>query len=102
VSADASSALLRRLELGALIWCALAAAAVFAVAPGRTDVVLGVLGGGLVSIVSFYAIRGTVDAVLRTMTRREDGAPAAAVPPAGRGGVVLKLGGRYALLALLA
>jgi hypothetical protein len=96
VNADASSALLRRLERGALIWCGLATAGVVALAPSRTDIVLGVLGGGLVSIVSFYAIRGTVDAVLRTMTRRQDGAAP------GLGAKVLKLAGRYALLALLA
>jgi hypothetical protein len=115
VTADASSALLRRLERGALIWCGVAAAGVFAAAPGRTDIVLGVLGGGLVSIVSFYAIRGTVDAILRTPPRPAPGvaaADAAALPsvdppdqpppPAGRAGVALKLAGRYALLALLA
>jgi hypothetical protein len=115
VTADASSALLRRLERGALIWCGVAAAGVFAAAPGRTDIVLGVLGGGLVSIVSFYAIRGTVDAILRTPPRPAPGAAAADAaalpsvdppgqppPPAGRAGVALKLAGRYALLALLA
>jgi hypothetical protein len=107
VTPDASSALLRRLERGALIWCALAAAAVFAIAPGRTDVILGVLGGGLLSIASFYAIRGSVDAFLRAAAPPPRAQPAAddAAPPPPRpkpAGIALKLAGRYALLALLA
>lgn len=125
MTTDASSALLRRLERGALVWCAVAATAVLIMAPARTDVLLGVLGGGLLSIVSFYAIRGSVDTFLRrvvatptapTGTTAPDGATgtidptslpeAAAGPPdpARRNplSVALKLVGRYALLALLA
>jgi hypothetical protein len=112
VTTDASSALLRRLERGALVWCALAAAGVLIVAPARTDVLLGVLGGGLISIVSFYAIRGSVDAFLRPPSPDPSPAPGpdpgpepgqpARAPRRPGGSAALKLVGRYALLALLA
>jgi hypothetical protein len=90
VTRDPSSRLLRRLEIGAVIWCAVAMAAVLAVAPARTDVLLGVAGGGLLSLASFFAIRASVDAFLRTAARPS---------PVG---IAVKLTGRYALLALLA
>jgi hypothetical protein len=116
VTTDASSALLRRLERGALVWCALAATGVLIVAPARTDVLLGVLGGGLISIVSFYAIRGSVDAFLRPPSPDPSPAPGpdpgpepgpepgqpARAPRRPGGSAALKLVGRYALLALLA
>jgi hypothetical protein len=90
VTPDASSGLIRRLEVGALVWCGLAMAGVLVVAPARTDVLLGVAGGGLLSMASFFAIRASVDAFLR----------AAARPAPIR--IAVKLTGRYALLALLA
>ena len=106
---DASTALLRRLERGAIVWTLLAMGAVLVIAPSRTDVLLGVAGGGLLSIVSYYAIRGSVDAFLRTAARPAvaagGGPPADTDAPAPRpraAGVALKLAGRYALLALLA
>jgi hypothetical protein len=100
---DGSTALLRRLERGALAWTVLAVLAVLVLAPSRTDVMLGVAGGGLLSIVSFYAIRGSVDAVMLASRARDvaDGDDAVKRTP-GLGGVLLKLTGRYALLGLLA
>jgi hypothetical protein len=122
---DASTGLLRRLELGAVVWCVLAAAGVLIAAPSRTDVLLGIAGGGILSVVSFYAIRGSVDAVLRmsapvsgtvaappaiqapavpTADAPDASNPSEPPPPArrGLGAVVARLTGRYALLALLA
>jgi hypothetical protein len=114
---DGSTQLLRRLERGALIWCALAAGAVLAIAPARTDLLLGIAGGGVLAIVSFYAIRGSVDAALRafvpapgpgaSVEATSNEAPPDAVPapvPArpGMGPLIVKMTGRYALLALLA
>lgn len=85
---DASSGLLRRLEIGALVWTAAAIGVVLAGWSSRTDVMLGIAGGGLLSVASFYAIRGTVDAVIR----RTGTGP----------GLLVKVAGRYGLLALLA
>jgi hypothetical protein len=97
---DGSTQLLRRLERGALIWCALAAACVLSLAPSRTDVLLGIAGGGVLAIVSFYAIRGSVDAAVRAFApAHPPGSPPAR---AGMGSLVVKMAGRYALLALLA
>jgi len=106
---DGSTALLRRLERGALVWCALAAVGVLALAPSRTDVLLGIAGGGVLAIVSFYAIRGSVDAAVRAFAPAPGPAPEPAPEPAGPGprpagigSLILKMSGRYALLALLA
>ncbi|HWJ55052.1 MAG TPA: ATP synthase subunit I [Vicinamibacterales bacterium] len=96
---DASTQLLRRLERGAVIWCVLAAGAVLALAPSRTDVLLGIAGGGVLAIVSFYAIRGSVDAAVRALAPGPGGSDPAR---ARLGPLVVKMTGRYALLALLA
>lgn len=96
---DASTQLLSRLERGAVIWCVLAAGAVLALAPSRTDVLLGIAGGGVLAIVSFYAIRGSVDAAVRALAPGPGGSDPAR---ARLGPLVVKMTGRYALLALLA
>jgi hypothetical protein len=113
VITDASTALLRRLERGALVWTILGIVGVLIAAPSRTDVMLGVAGGGLLSIASFYAIRGSVDAVMLASrvsnpgpaqdgAGAPDGGPDATARKAGLAGLIVKLTGRYALLALLA
>jgi len=122
---DGSTHMLRRLERGAVIWCVLAAIGVLALAPARTDVLLGIAGGGVLAIVSFYAIRGSVDAAVRAFAPAPHRAPAShgagatSNPPAprtadapaqpdpgparpGMGALIVKMAGRYALLALLA
>jgi len=106
---DGSTQLLRRLERGALVWCALAAVGVLALAPSRTDVLLGIAGGGILAIVSFYAIRGSVDAAVRAFAPAAEPIPEPIPEPApqpatrpGMGSLVVKMAGRYALLALLA
>ena len=100
---DGSTQLLRRLERGALVWCALAAVGVLALAPSRTDVLLGIAGGGILAIVSFYAIRGSVDAAVRafapTAEPIREPIPEPAPQPATRPGMsslVVKMAGRYA------
>ena len=106
---DGSTQLLRRLERGALVWCVLAAVGVLALAPSRTDVLLGIAGGGILAIVSFYAIRGSVDAAVRAFAPAAEPIPEPIPEPApqpatrpGMGSLVVKMAGRYALLALLA
>jgi hypothetical protein len=98
VTPDDSSALLGRLQRGAIVWCIAAMAVALVVAPSRPDVLFGIAGGGLLAIVSFYAIRSSVDVVMRPAPSPET----ASEPPRGRAGAVVKLVGRYALLALLA
>ena len=96
---DASTQLLSRLERGAVIWRVLAAGAVLALAPSRTDALLGIAGGGVLAIVSFYAIRCSVDAAVRALAPGPGGSDPAR---ARLGPLVVKMTGRYALLALLA
>jgi hypothetical protein len=102
--------LLRRLQTGALVWCAGLVAAALALFPDRPAIAGGIAGGGLLTAVSFYAISSSIDALLAVM------GPAAAAPGSGgdgagpappetrrnAGAALLKLAGRYALLGLLA
>jgi hypothetical protein len=101
---DRSSALVRRLERGALIWCGLAVVVAAVVAPSRTDVMLGILGGGLMALASFYAIRGSIDALFVRIPppAAADGTEAAPARRPSLAGAATKVAGRYALLALLA
>lgn len=107
---DASAAMLGRLQRGAIVWCVAAMAVALVVAPARPDVIFGIAGGGLLAIVSFYAIRSSVDVVMRpdrsprsSPNQGADTAPdGVSEAPRGRAGAVVKLVGRYALLALLA
>jgi hypothetical protein len=102
VTTDVSTGLLRRLEWGAIAWTILAVVVVLVTAPRRTDLMLGVAGGGLLSIASFYAIRASVDAVMLAIRPADSTEPDAAARTPGRAGVLFKLTGRYALLGLLA
>lgn len=89
---------IRRLQWGAVIWCAVAASVALLVWPRRLDVAAGVTGGGLLTGVSFYAIKPSIDALLGLM----DGS----VADGARRGVAVRamarMVGRYALLAVLA
>lgn len=88
---------IRRLERGALIWCGVAAAGALAIRWDDPSIAAGVLGGGILTFISLFAIRGSIDAVLRLA------APAGgAAPPRAGAGTAVKLAGRYALLALAA
>lgn len=102
--------LLRRLQIGAIVWCLGAAGAALAVWPARWDVTAGILGGGLLTAVSFLAIKTSIDALIGLVTPAAvpgATAPADARPDTpGRRRIaaraVLKLAARYGLLALLA
>jgi hypothetical protein len=80
-----SEDLLARLGRNALVSCALMAVAALAIT-GDWLAVLAVLGGGLLAATSYISIRGGVDDI--------------AARRAGR--ALLKIAGRYALLAFLA
>lgn len=67
-----------RVERTALTACLAAAVAALVVRGGRPDVALGVLGGGLLSAASYWAIRSAIDALVRALV----GSPAATVSPA--------------------
>jgi hypothetical protein len=79
--------LLARVHRVSIGLCAAMAAAAFLVYPGGWRAGAAVLGGGLISQISFLSIRGGIDDM-------------AARRRAGR--AVLKIAGRYALLGFLA
>jgi hypothetical protein len=99
--------LLRRLLTGAAVWCAAATGLAMVVWPGRWDIAAGILGGGVLTGVSFLAIKSSIDAILRRLPARpaeaSEGAGDGRVDTAPRASLTLvKLVGRYGLLALLA
>ncbi len=56
--------LLRRLERRAAIFCVLAAGVALALRRGAPEVALGVLGGGLLIGISYWAIRASIDGLM--------------------------------------
>jgi hypothetical protein len=93
--------LLRRLERTALVACLVMAAAAFAIGGGRWPPVAGVLGGGLLILISYRTIGAGVTGLVEMMARpRPAGGQEPASPRVGRTVVLVAL--RYALLALLA
>lgn len=109
--------LLRRLERRALLFCAIAAVGALVVQGGRFDAALGVVGGGVLIGVSYWAIRSSIDGVL-ALALPLPAAPSAKMgsypisqedssggPSFSRGralGYGLRFVGRYAVLAGLA
>ncbi len=106
--------LLRRLQVGALLWCAgCTALAVMLAGPGMA---VAVLGGGGLAAVSLLAIRASVDALVSLSTGSAAARPArgdeahdeasgeasAKNPSKYAVFTVLKLTARYALLGLMA
>ncbi|MPY88323.1 MAG: hypothetical protein GEU99_10390 [Luteitalea sp.] len=87
-----SDRLLERIGRGALAACLLLAVAAWLFSGAQ--LALGVLGGGLISGLSFWTIRASVGAVMTTDTRRAQGRAA--------GRRLFGLVGRYALLGFLA
>jgi ATP synthase I chain len=91
-TAPGTDLVLRRVERTATGFCVGAAVVSLVGGRGRLDLALGVLAGGALAAVSYWAIRSGVDALLRAWQ--------------GRGvswaGVLLRLAGRYALLGLIA
>ena len=93
--------LLRRLERTAVIACGVMALAALVLARGRPGPALAVIGGWLLIAVGYRGIVAGVDVIVEGLAA--SGAPAD--PAAKRRRVaaaVVKMTGRYALLALLA
>ena len=85
--------MVRRVARNAAITCVVFALAAWVYAPGRPRLALGVLGGGLLIALAFWAIGGLVVAV---------GAPAenGEIRPVSRGFALVKFFTRHAILAL--
>ena len=102
--------LLRRLETRAVAFVAGAAAVAVAARRGEVDVALGVLGGGALIGVSYWAIRASADGLVALFAGGREPAGAGSAPSAisarkprpAAVGVVVRLVGRYALLAVMA
>lgn len=102
--------LLRRLERRALVFCALAAGAAVAARRGDPDVALGILGGGLLIGISYWAIRSSIDGLMavalagRETAALEEGTPR--LDPRARqrqaARHVLRFTARYLVLGVLA
>jgi len=104
---------LRRVERTALGFCAGAALAAWVWRGGRTDVAVGVLGGGVLVGASYLAIRGAVDGLVGLLAGPATGAPSGGEQdPSGgeagrpgaaiRAGILVRLTLRYALLGFAA
>ena len=89
----------RRLTVGAVGFCVLAAGAALALS-GDWRMAGGVIGGGVLVGISLWAIRSSVDAMLAVMTSRDEAAKARARRQAGA--AMFRLVSRYALLGLTA
>jgi hypothetical protein len=85
-----SDLILRRVERDGIIACLAMAAAAWVIARGRLSAPLGVVGGGLLVLVSYRGIKSGVDVLVRAMSG------------GGRKGIVgglVKFFTRYAILA---
>ena len=92
---------LRRLERTALVACLVMAAAAFVISRGQWAPVAGVLGGGLLILISYRTIGSGVTGLVQVLATPRQAAERDPAPP-GVGRTVLLVIGRYALLALLA
>jgi hypothetical protein len=68
--------LLRRLERTALVFCVIAAAVAMGVRRGDPDLALGIVGGGMLIGISYWAIRSSIDGLVALMGPGQ-------APPAG-------------------
>ena len=95
---------LRLFERDAAMACAVMTVIALAVDRGRPDAAAGVVGGFLLSAVSYWALKGAVNLVTSLAGRArpaEGDAPADPPLPAGkRVGLAVKFFTRYALLAI--
>jgi hypothetical protein len=94
-----SDPLLRRLETSAIAVCAAMAVVALLVADDRVQTALAVLSGGLLAGVSYWLILSGAGAIVRAAGLASGAEP---VRRANLPWIVVKLAGRYALLALLA
>jgi hypothetical protein len=91
------------METTAILFCGGAALVSLVVRRGSPDVAEGIIGGGLLAAASYWAIRASVDAVLRAVGVTPVGAPPEEVSPSARRRAVaiavVRFTTRYALLA---
>jgi hypothetical protein len=90
-----ADAVLRRIERGGLAACLIAAVLAWIVARGRVDAPLGVLGGGLLALISYRGIKGGIDTLMGAMSGGGRGRLATAIG-------LVKFFTRYAILAVAA
>jgi hypothetical protein len=100
--ARVADAQLRRIERGAILACAVMAAGAFVLSGGASGPAVAVLAGGLLIGISYLTIGAGVTAFvdLAAAPRQGADAPSGARPSVLK--TVVKVGVRYALLALLA
>ena len=91
-AANSPEQVLRRVERTAIGFCLGSAAASVVAWRGRPGVALGILAGGAIAGVSYWAIKSGVDGLVRAWEGRGR----------SRAGILLRLAGRYALLGLIA
>ena len=87
--------LLRRLERNGIVACGAMAALAWAIARWRIDAALGVLGGGLLTWISYRGINGGIDALGAAVAGGDGGRRRAALG-------LVKFFTRYAILAVAA
>jgi hypothetical protein len=87
--------MLRRVERGALAACVLMAVAAWALARGRVAAPTGVLGGGLLVLISYRGIKGGIDALVGSGSGGATGRARTAIG-------LVKFFTRYAILAAAA
>jgi hypothetical protein len=92
---------LRQFERDGAIACGVMALAALAVERGRPDGAAGVLAGGALTGLSYWALKGAVNLVVRLAGRGRGNAGQEPPLPAGaRVGLAVKFFSRYALLAV--
>jgi hypothetical protein len=104
----------RRLERNAIAFCLTSAGVALVVGRGRPDAAIGVLAGGLLTAVSYWTLKGGLDAFMRAAGGAASAWPPGQIPgeaqPATGPNVLrakitfalFKVVGRYALLAFMA
>jgi hypothetical protein len=91
----------RQLERDGVIACVLMAVAALAFERGRWDGAAGVLAGGALTGLSYWALKGAVELVVRLAGRgRPEGEQEPPLPAGARAGLAVKFLSRYALLAV--
>jgi hypothetical protein len=93
--------LLRRIERTAIALCGLMTAATLVVTHGRARPALAVLAGGALAAVSYLMIVSSAGAIVQTLAPQSGIDPAQSVRTSSALAVI-KLTGRYALLAFIA
>ena len=88
-------AMLRRVERGGVAACLAMAAVAWALARGRAAAPAGVLGGGLLVLISYRGIKGGIDALTGAVAGGASGRTARAIG-------LVKFFTRYAILAAAA